>query len=390
MPFRLNTQDIRDGTLENGVTNRQLFFIIITSAISFSSTTLPQDILREAGTGTWVTLCIGALFFSINALIIAYLGNAYQGKSLFEYSQVLVGNFAARCFALLYMVYFIVLLTLTIRVSADIIEAEILYKTPISATMLLITAISLYAATKGLTNIGRIVEFLGAIILVIGIVLYLTALNQGNLLNNMPLFESSQIGTYIKAVPSTIFVFLGFEVITMMPFTKANGKKALWTAVLGMWALCFFIILIVEACCAVLGIDDIVNYNYPLIVTIRRLDIINLEFAKRLDLFFILIWLLSIFCAISMLIYVAKEYARRLIKKANNPMQSVIVCGVACIAGLSVQNSAKVSNFFIIFATYGGLIIASLIPFSLFAIHCIKRALHKHCINKHKIGGAEH
>lgn len=367
----------RDGTLENGITNRQLFFIIITSAIGFSSTTLPQGILREAGTGTWVTLCIGALFFSLDILIIVYLGNVYRGKSLFEYSEVLVGTFVARCFAALYAVYFIVLLSLTIRVSADIIKAEILYKTPIAATMLLITAISLYAALKGLTNIGRLVEFLGTIILGIGIVLYLTAFKQGNILNIMPLFESSQIGTYFKAVPSTIFVFLGFEVITMMPLTKANGKKALRTAVLSIWVLCFFMILIIEACCAVLGIDDIVNYNYPLIVTIRRLDIINLEFAKRLDLFFILIWLLSIFCAITMLIFVAKEYTRRLIKKAGNPIPSAIICGVACIAGLSVQNSTKVSDFFIAFATYGGLIAAFLIPFFLFVVHCVRKALNK-------------
>lgn len=325
-----------------------------------------------AGTGAWLVLLLAAVFFSFEIFIIVYLSYVYKGKTLFEYSKILAGKVATYCFAALYAVYFTIMLAFIIRSSADIIKAEILYKTPIWATMLLITSISLYAASKGLTNIGRLIEFLGLIILPIGFVLNTITFHQGNILNIMPLFDASQKDVYIHALPSAIFGFLGFEVITIIPFSASNGAKAIWTSILSIFVLCFFYILIVESCYVVLGVDDIVNYDYPLITAIRRLDINVLQFAKRLDLFFIIIWLSSIFCSLSMLIFTAAEYTRRFVRKINLNILLVCICALACFMGLLVPNSEEVGSSFLWFATYVGLIPAFVPPFVLFILHLFR------------------
>ncbi len=256
--------------MENGVTNRQLFFIIAISAFGFSAAELPRILGESAGTGAWLTLLLASVFFAFNVSIITYLGYVYKGKSLFEYSRLLAGKTVSGLFAAIYFAYFFMMLSLTVRSSADTIKSEILFKTPVWATMLLIFSISLYAASKGLSNIGRIIEYLGLIVLITGCVLHLITFTQGSFLNVMPLFDPSQTSRYISALPSTIFVYLGYEVITIVPFTKRNGAKAIWTAVLSIVAVCFFFILIVMSCYAILGLDDIVNYDYPLIIAITR------------------------------------------------------------------------------------------------------------------------
>ena len=357
--------------MENGVTNRQLFFVIIISTIGFSIIQLPKIMGEAAGTGALFTLLLAALFFSFDIFMIAYLGNAYRGKTLFEYSRLLTGKFVSYCFTAIYIPYFIVMLAFVIRSSADIIKAEILYKTPIIATMLLITAVSLYTASKGLTIIGRVIEFLGFIILAIGFILNFITFNQGNVLNVLPLLDSD-MSIYFRALPSTIFGFVGFEVITNIPFTKSNGVKTIWTAIIAILVLCFFSIFVVESCYTVLGTDDILNYDYPLIIAIRRLDIDILQFAKRLDLFFIIIWLSSAYCSISMLIFTAAGYTKKLIPKANLKILLITISILACFIGLLIPSAEKVQQYFIWFVTYLSLIPVFIIPFILFMIHIFK------------------
>lgn len=358
--------------MENGVTNRQLFFIGIITTIGFSAAELPKIMGETAGTGAWFTLLLATVFFSFAVFVIVYLGNEYKGKTLFDYSKLLVGKPLSYCFSAIYMIYFFVLLTLIVRSSADIIKSEILFKTPIWASMLLIIAISGYAASKGLTNLGRIIEYLGFILLAIGFILHIITLTQGNMLDIMPLFDTSEAMKYIDALPSTIFMFLGFEVITVIPFTKSNGVKSVLSAMASIFVLGIFYILIVESCYSVLGVDDVVNYDYPLVVAIRELDISILQFAKRLDLFFFIAWLTAIFCSVSMVAFTVTEYTKKLIPKFKGNLVLVILCALALLAGLLFPNTEVVSTFFVWFETYLGLIPAFIIPFFLFVVHLCK------------------
>jgi spore germination protein (amino acid permease) len=327
---------------------------------------------ETAGTGAWLTLLLGAVFFAVDAFIIAYLGYAYRGKTLFEYARLLAGKTMACLIAIIYMMYFFVLLTFIIRFSADIIKDEILFKTPVWATMLLLLTISLYGASKGLTNIGRIIEYLGLIILIIGFVLHFMCFSQGNILNIMPMFDPSVKNLYFEALPGTIFCFLGFEIITIIPFSKRNSSTVLWTAIISIFVLCIFFIMIVESCYAILSVEDIINYTHPLIVAIRRLDIAILQFAKRLDLFFIMIWLAAIFCSVSIISFTTAEYTKKLVPKLKGNRILIAIGTLAFIAGLLLPNAEEVSKLFIRFVTYFGLIPAFAIPLILLIIHIFR------------------
>lgn len=359
--------------MSDGISNRQLFFMIAISTIGFSTLKLPKIMAETAGTGAWLVLLLAAVFFVADVSIIVYLGTQYNGKSLFEYSRLLVGKPLACCFSAVYVVYFFIMLTFVVRSSADVIKSEILFYTPVWATMLLILAMALYAASKGLTNIGRIIEYIGLIILITGFSLCFLMFTQGNSLNLRPFFNASEKNAYIHALPSTVFYYLGFECITIVPFSKSNGKQAVKAAVLAILILCIYFILIVESCYAILGIDDIVNYAYPLISAIRRLDIAILQFAKRLDLFFIMAWLASVFCSAAMISFAAAAYIKKLIPKAAISFILIVIGLLSFFAGQLIPSADKVSELFISFITFFGLIPAFFIPLVLLLIHRFKR-----------------
>lgn len=358
--------------MTNGVTNRQLFFIIIISAVGLSSVAMPKIMGAAGGTGAWLSLLIAAIFFMAIVLLITHLGRLYPGKSLAEYSELLVGKVISRIFCGFYIVYFFVFLALFVRSSADIIQAEILYKTPVWATMLLIMIVSLYAASKGLTNLGRMIEYLGLIVLIISFVLQIITFTQGDSLNNLPLIDTAEISRYIQAVPFAIFGYLGFEVITIIPLSRRNGSKSKLTAIASILVVCIFFITLLEVCYSVLGVDDIVNYDYPLLTAIRRLDIAALQFAKRLDLFFIMAWLTSIFCSTSLIVFASAEYAKKLIPKLNGFMPMLVIGAAAYVAGLLIPNAEDVLQSFNLFITYIGLIPAFVIPLVLWIAHLFR------------------
>lgn len=355
--------------MNNGVTNRQLFFIIIVSMMGFSAVEIPKIMVEAAGTGAWFSLLIGAVFFALDVLMLVYLGEVYKGKSLFEYSQLLIGKIGSGVFCVIYILYFFILLTFVVRTSADIIKAEILYKTPLWSTMLLLLSVSLFAASKGVTHLARISEFLGLIVLIVGFILQFTTFTQGNLLNMLPLFESEEIGRYFRALPSTIFCFLGFEVITIIPFTKRNNKNSFWAAPAAVLLLCLYFIIIILSCGSVLGVDDIIHYDYPLLTAIRRLDIASLDFAKRLDLFFIMAWLTSTFCLTSMLSYTTAAYTKKIFPKLNRHILLIVIGLLAFATGSIIQNAEDFSRLFFRFTTHIGLFPAFAIPFILFLVH---------------------
>ncbi len=361
----------------SGVTNRQLFFIIIISAIGLSSVAIPKIMAEAGGTGAWLSLLISAVFFMAAAWLITHLGHLYLGKSLAEYSELLVGKVVSRIFSGFYATYFFVFLFLFIRAAADIIQAEILYKTPVWATMLLIMSVSLYAASKGLTNLGRIIEYLGLIVIVVSFILQIITFMQGNPLNNLPLIDKAEIGRYIRAVPATFFGFLGFEVITIIPLSERNGSKAKFSAVAAIFIVCIFFIVLLEACYSILGIDDIVNYDYPLLIAIRRLDIAALQFAKRLDLFFIMAWLTSIFCSTSLAIFASMEYAKKVVPKLNGFMPMLVMSAAAYVAGLLFPNAEDMLRTFDVFTLYIGLFPIFVIPFVLWVAHLFRSRRYK-------------
>ena len=81
-----------DEALKGVVTNRQIFFILLFTLTSGSLISIPKDAYKAAGTGAWFTLMILTIIFSIGVFFIASLNKIFEGKTIFEYSNLLVGK----------------------------------------------------------------------------------------------------------------------------------------------------------------------------------------------------------------------------------------------------------------------------------------------------------
>lgn len=359
--------------LPEEVSNRQLFFILVITVMGFSVIELPKTMAQTAGTGAWLSLLLAAIIFSILAAIMAYLGTLFKGMTLFEYSQLLVGKPVAYLITSIYTLYFLTILAMLNRSAAEIIRIDLLFKTPQWDTMLVMLIFSGYAASKGVINVGRILEYFGSLILLIAICIHFAMLTQGELLNIQPFFDATELPKYFAAIPVTILSFLGIEVITILPLSNENAKK---TILYVIWAELFvglLYILITESTYMLLGVEDAKNYKDVLVVAIRRLDISQLQFLKRLDIFFFMSWLFALFSTFTVLAYTVSAFFKKLFPRFKSPWHIFFVLLLTYIIGLLPPTYDSATQILSFTTKYLALFPAGIVPILLLIIAKVKK-----------------
>ena len=358
--------------MEKRISNRQLFFLVFVIISGFTMISIPKIMANSAGTGAWIPISIGMIVFSLIISMVISLNSMFKGETLFEYSTKLVGKPLTYVFTIIYMFYFYVVASMIIRANSELVKLELLPKTPIWVTVITIIFFATYAASKGLTNVGRIMEFFGTIIIAFYILLVVIMLIYGDWLNTLPLFDSKEIPSYIKALPLTIMPFLGFEIITVVPITGKN-KKAIRYGTGAIISAGILYILAVYGTYEVLGSEDTGNYGNAFLAAVRRVEIDMFQFLKRLDIVSFAVWLFAIFSSSTIIIYTLSEYTAKLFPKTKGKTILILIAFFIFIATFIPKDIAAVNKIFDYLTTYFGVLPVLIIPSILFITAKVKK-----------------
>lgn len=92
---------------------------------------MPRDAFKAAGTGQWFTILILSIVFDIPTFIISSLNKKFEGKTIFEYSNILVCKPISVSIGFICTSYFLLVLLVIFRMIAEIIKVSFLVLTPI-------------------------------------------------------------------------------------------------------------------------------------------------------------------------------------------------------------------------------------------------------------------
>lgn len=350
-----------------------MVFILFLTLTTVSLMTMPKIIAESAGVGGWVTLMSTAAIFGVLVVVIVSLNNMFHGKVLFDYSQNLIGKAGSYIIAVFYIFYFIAITTSLSSSLSNILKSNFLLKTPQWATLFASLFICGYAAYKGITNVARIFEIYGFIFLSAVVAIHVLMLFQGNPENILPLYVPSETGKYFAAIKDVILPFLGIEVLTVIPFTAKNGKKASKVAFLSLIGVGLTYILVTESSIMMVGKNEIVHYQDAMLTAIRQAELPFIEFLKRLDVVYLVVGLLGVHAGITIAYTSVVEYVCKVFSKVSRVI--IVICVGAAIFilalfTLGIDNFGKVFGEIII---YFGLVAAAFIPILLFVIAKVKK-----------------
>jgi spore germination protein (amino acid permease) len=343
--------------------------------VGYSIISIPKDIAENVGTEGWITLLILTSYIVFNGCILIYLGNLRKNTTIYEYSKLIAGRFISPIIVGFYIMYFAYLSITLVRLAGEYIKLEMLPNTPIWAICLMLSLVAFYAVTKKLRVIGRLAEIFGPIIIIVFFTVLCLVFSKGKLINIRPLYGSLDAMTHLKALinPAIIVGFIGAEPLTFIPLDEKNKKKTYIYVSIGMMLVGFFHILATESCISLIGIDDVIRYNDPLVFVIRRIDLPSIDFLQRIDGFFFIAWIISMFYILCCTMYGTTVYLSKWLKKTNFTLIAFSVFLVSFLIALippSFELSLKlVSNGI----AYLGLIAGFLIPVILFAIAKVKK-----------------
>ena len=296
------------------VTNRQIALMMYCIIVGYGVIEIPKSVAEGAGTGGWFSLLIAGIIFIFITYIITFLQYVYEGKTLYEYSELLVGKFITYVFLIICILYFFMYFTMVIRIYAETIKIIILNKTPVIFICILFYIVVFYALMKGINVIARVCEVYAFMNIVGFIFVNFLMCTKGRLVNIRPLFVVGDLMTYLKAIPKTILPYLGMEMLLFIPISRTNNKDIFKYTISMIAFIGILYIYIVESTLSVVGVNTIITLKATVFTIVRGVDIESLEFFRRLDGLYIIYWSMNIVCAVCLWGHGVIVFTNRMVK----------------------------------------------------------------------------
>jgi spore germination protein len=234
-----------------------------------------------------------------------------------------------------------------------------------------------YTAYKGIRTVARFCEIVGVLFITIAIIIHIAMLTQGQLNYIQPFFVPEDTLSYFKAIPATITSFLGIEVMTLIPIAQQDRKKAPKVAFFVILVIGLFFILVVESSIMMIGMNEIKNNNNALISAIRHIELPTLSFFERMDVFYLTIGFLGMYCAKTIALLSAIEYACRILPKVKRIIIVAVVSAVMVLIDVIYFSNEGFVEFFKIFFLSAGNAAAIGIPVILLILAKVKGHAYK-------------
>lgn len=316
--------------MTKGITNRQMFFILLLTLSAYVSISLPKISAQAMGRSGWISILAMALIFALAAAVIAKLGSLFPGKALFEYSREIGGKFVSRALAVFYLLYFMfIALDLKLQL-IGLLSSNFLPKTPEFALLTVSVALFGFVAYKGIVTVARLLELYGIAFLITTVAICVIMLPQGMIYNILPLINSNDLRGLLPSAPKFVFAYGGIEVLAVIPFTRENRKAPL-VCFCTLLFIGLLYVLIVESTISILGIHNTIIYRDSFIEAIK---VVNISVIERMDIFYLTVGLTGLFAGLISAYMAILEYACKLFPKLGRPATTFAVCALLYGLGL--------------------------------------------------------
>lgn len=277
------------------ITISQFVFIIFGAIVGIQILSLPNGVVKIAHQDGWISTLIGGLYPIYVALLATYISKKHPNDTILTLSKRYFGNLLGSSLNFIFATYFIFMATSIASYYTNLIRSFMSgFLTPFKIIAVMLIVI-IYAASKGLKNIGTIsgIAFYITILFIFSPVM---ALRIPQIINIYPMFGSG-FNSIVEASVKGIFAYSGAEIILLIyPFVKEKGKM-LRSSLISIALVIIIYTWTVFITIYYLG-PDIVNKSYwsYLLVT----ESVTITVINNYRYIFILLWSLIVFktCAI--------------------------------------------------------------------------------------------
>lgn len=274
---------------------------LITLIVSFiigSSIIIPPGV--GAGTDAWIAVLIGAAEGFVFMLIFIRLAYIYPGLSLVEILKQTYGKIAGSIIAMLYVIFFFHLATLTLNNFTHYFTSIDYKHTPKWVISILVLAPCIYALKKGIEILGRCSQFIVFIITAVLFLNFLLLIPEMHIEYIKPILSTPLPKLLWSAHGAATFPFGETIVFLMLVQHLDKKEKALSSFSLAILIGAFIFTAVAARNSMVLNGVASVSV-FPTLITLQIVDISG--FITRIEVLISAIYLFCEFIKCSVLLY---------------------------------------------------------------------------------------
>ncbi|WNF37501.1 endospore germination permease [Bacillaceae bacterium IKA-2] len=351
------------------ISTAQALMILISSITVTGHLLFIPVILNHSGRDGWISVLLS--FFSIIYIIyiITKLSLRYQGQTIIEYAEIILGKYFGKILSLVLIFYFFHDGTLSIRGFGEFYTTEITPDAPILIYLTLIVILAVYTVRQGLEVLVRTNQFFLVVMVIIGITASMVTFPEKDYRNLLPILEFG-IQPVLMGALSLTSLFSTFVVAGMIfPYIYDPKSLKRFSLVTGIMLILLFLGPITGPI-AVYGGERAVGFAFPTFQLLRDISIGDIQ---RLDLFGILLWSMGSFSKISLHLFATSLGIAKLFKLNDYKPLIIPVGALMIIVGLqNSENFIEVYRFLKDVYPYYSTLIGILLPSILFLFSTIQ------------------
>ncbi|ASS99563.1 MULTISPECIES: GerAB/ArcD/ProY family transporter [Geobacillus] len=280
---------------------RQLFVLIVLFEHG-SAIVIPLGV--SAKQDVWIAILLGLALGLLVFSVYGRLFRCYPDQPLVGYIQHIVGAPLGKLLGIVYVTYFLYIAARVLRDFGELLLTFAYPETPLFVLNAIMALVVMYGAYKGLEVLARTGELFLAMLYVMALAGFVLVFVSGvmDLSQLEPVLEEGWGRVWKTVFTETLYVPFGEMIVFTMLFPYVNNPaKVSRAAVIGMALTGLNLAVIAAINMIVLGPDGASRSSFPLLDTIRRIQVAH--FFERLDVLFMIALIIGGFFKISIFFY---------------------------------------------------------------------------------------
>jgi len=328
---------------DDKITTAQTVVIISCYMLGSGVLTLPRTLTERVKTADgWISLIVGWLIIMLAGICIVKLCQQFPGKTIFQFVKEIVGSWIGSCLSMVIILYFVAISAFQIRVMAEVTRLYLLESTPMWAIVMSFMWIGLYLITSGINSMARLFEIILPITIVVLLICMFLSSRIFDIDNIRPVLGEG-ILPVLKGLRSTVLVFIGYEIMFILPAFMQHPKKGVKAMIIGTSIPLVLYIITFIMVVGALSVDGVVRSTWPTLDLMRSFEITGLLF-ERFEFFLLVIWIMQIFSTYTITFYAASLGLAQLFQKNIQPFMYGLI-PIIFIVALLPKNMNEVFGF---------------------------------------------
>jgi spore germination protein KB len=329
--------------LEKGkISSRQFYFLILCIILSVSLFNLPAIIIPGAKQDVWIVMLIALGIDAVVAVILYVIGLRYPNKTLFEYSEEILGRFWGKGVGLIFALFFLLNTAIVLHIVISLLTTAVMPETPRAVFYFIMLIMSAYAVNAGLEVIGRLSELVVPVVVLSLLASLALIFNRIKPENLKPPFQLS-IGELLhqSLLPGSLY---GLCIIMAVFMAYHNTPEETLKAKLGgvitgtLLAILAFLVVIM-----VFGVD--LKLFFPLYSLAQLIEVA--DFLERLEPLMLVFWISAGFISVTALYYASTLGLAQVLQLSDyKPLTPLIGVVIFILSSVLFQNITDVNLLF--------------------------------------------